>query len=303
MGQDIIDHYVFNGMMRKLAYKTMHVRLYAIKRLHLVNGVDLDFSKMPQLKMVIRGFKRVTRGPRRKLAISVKMIRDLIADDDLDVSEWDDLITATAVLFGFFFLLRSSEYLRTEHGTDADKCVRMEHLTFYREGALIDGAGDLAATRMCLFLPFSKTSTTGNGVSLVLDADPGNPLCAVHMCNRMRAMKPHRFRVCVGDKHVFTSANGTVLHKTKVKNLLKEAAKREGFEPADFTSHSLRAGGASAMYHNGFSAEEIQRRGRRVSDVWKVYIQGNSEGAAAMTRRMSTNSMMLHDQLKGAWTA
>ena len=49
------------------------------------------------------------------------------------------------------------------------------------------------------------------------------------------------------------------------------------------------------MYHNGFSAEEIQRRDRWVSDVWKVYIQWNSEGAEAMTRRMSTNSTMLHN--------
>ena len=43
--QEIIDHYVFYGMIRKLAFKTMHVRLYAIKRLYLVNGVDLDFAK------------------------------------------------------------------------------------------------------------------------------------------------------------------------------------------------------------------------------------------------------------------
>ncbi len=57
------------------------------------------------------------------------------------------------------------------------------------------------------------------------------------------------------------------------------------------------------MYHNGFSAEEIQRRGRWVSDVWKVYIQGNSDGVESMTRRVSTNSTMLHDQLKGPWTA
>ena len=69
-----------------------------------------------------------------------------------------------------------------------------------------------------------------------------------------------------------------MLHKEKLQHHLKNAAASEGFNPADFTSHSLRAGGASAMYHNGFSAEEIQRRGRWVSDVWKVYIQGNSEG-------------------------
>ena len=40
-----------------------------------------------------------------------------------------------------------------------------------------------------------------------------------------------------------------------------------------------------------------------MSDVWKVYIQGNSEEVEAMTRRMSTNSTMLHDRLKGAWAA
>ena len=53
----------------------------------------------------------------------------------------------------------------------------------------------------------------------------------------------------------------------------------------------------------GFSAEVIQRRGRWVSEVWKFYIQGNSEGAEAMTRRMSTNSTIPHDRLKGAWAA
>ena len=78
--QEIIDHYVFYEMIRKLALKTMHIRLYAIKRLHLINGVDMDFAKMPQLRLVMRGFKRVTREPRRKLAISVKMLRDLIEE-------------------------------------------------------------------------------------------------------------------------------------------------------------------------------------------------------------------------------
>ena len=303
MEQEVINHYVFYGMIRKLAVKTMHVRLYAIKRLHLVNGIELDFAKMPQLRLVMRGFKRVTRGPRRKLAISVKMLRDLVTNKDLDPAKWDDMIQITAVLFGFFFLLRSSEYLRTEHGVDEDKCVRIEHLTFYRNNEIIDGAGPLHATRVRLFLPFSKTSTTDNGVSLVLDADPGNILCPIQMCNALRSLKPHRFRECEGHKHIFATANGTVLHKEKLQHHLKNAAASEGFNPADFTSHSLRAGGASAMYHNGFSAEEIQRRGRWVSDVWKVYIQGNSEGAEAMTRRMSTNSTMLHDRLKGAWAA
>ena len=94
----------------------------------------------------------------------------------------------------------------------------------------------------------------------------------VEMCNELRERQPHRFREAEGNKHVFVTANGTVFHKAMLQHLLKNAATK---------ANSLRAGEASATYHNGFSAEEIQRRGRWVSDVWKVYIKGNSEGAEA----------------------
>ena len=96
---------------------------------------------------------------------------------------------------------------------------------------------------------------------------------------------------------MFRMKFGLVLHKNHVQSLLKGAARRAGFKPEDFTSHSLRAGGASAMYHNGYSVEEIQRRGRWVSDVWKIYIQGNSAGAESMTRRMTEHSTVLHQRL------
>ena len=52
------------------------------------------------------------------------------------------------------------------------------------------------------------------------------------------------------------------------------------------------------MYHNGFSVEEIQRRGRWVSDVWKVYIQGYAADAAGTTRRMTERSVVLHERLE-----
>ena len=98
--------------------------------------------------------------------------------------------------------------------------------------------------------------------------------------------------------------DGLVLHKYHLQKLLQGAAGWFGFKPKYFTSHSLRAGGASAIYHNGFTMEEIQRRGRWVSDVWKIYIQGNSADAALMTKRMSENStpsMVLHERLKASW--
>ena len=296
--QELIDLYAFFGVLRGLAYETVHVRLYAIKRLHLENDIDLDFAKMPRLRMVQRGMKRLGRGPVRKLAISVDMLRDILAHGELDLSKWDDLLKFTAMNCGFFFLLRSCEYLRTEHGADPEKCIRMEHLTFSRDGVKIRGDGRLLATRMTIFIPFSKTDVVGEGVTLTLDVDSGNPLCVVTLFNRLRVMNPARFAARNGGDHVFRTRSGRVLHKHHVQKLLKGGASRAGFNPKDFTSHSLRAGGASAMYHNGFTVEEIQRRGRWASDVWKIYIQGNSAEAAAMTKRMSNNSTILPERLK-----
>ena len=93
---------------------------------------------------------------------------------------------------------------------------------------------------------------------------------------------------------VFTLRSGMVLAKAQVHRVLKAAARRAGFDPKDFTSHSLRAGGASAMYHNGFTYEQIQRRGRWVSDVWKIYVQGTSDQEMNMTQRMSENATNLN---------
>ena len=72
-----------------------------------------------------------------------------------------------------------------------------------------------------------------------------------------------------------------VVHKHHVQTLLKEAASRAGFNPEDFMSHSLWAGGASAMYHNGFTVEEIQCRG----DGRRTYVRSTSRESPWKRRR------------------
>ena len=196
MEQKLIDHYAFFGVLRSLAFKTMHVRLYAIKRVHLEHGIDLDFSKMPRLRMVQRGLKRFAQGPRRKLAISTDMLLDICLNGGLDFSKWDDMLKWTATCTGFFFLLRSQEYLRTEHGVDELKCLKTEHLSFSmgEKGEVpIAADGPLAATKVTMFIAFSKTDVVGEGVTLQLHADPGNPLCVVDMFNKLRELCPSRF--------------------------------------------------------------------------------------------------------------
>ena len=292
----LLGHYAYFGAIRQLSHKTLHVRLYAIKRLHLENGIHLDYTVMHRLKTVQRGLRNVQGESVRKLAITIDMLRDIHAHDGLDENDWDDQLAYTAILTGFFFLLRSVEYLHTEHGVDPKKTVRVEHVTFWRRGQRISREGPLEADRVVLLIPYSKTDALGVGVELEIDIDEGNPLCPVEAFNRLRRLAPNRFGPARDQRYLFTTSNGLVLRKARVQALLKASAQRAGFDPKDFTSHSLRAGGASAMYHNGYGIDAIKRRGRWVSDVWKIYVQGLSATRQDYTQRMTTTATLLRDQ-------
>ncbi len=70
---------------------------------------------------------------------------------------------------------------------------------------------------------------------------------------------------------LFTMSDGRVLDKAVLTKLLREAALRMGMNPDDMDTHSLRAGGCSAMHDAGLPDYIIQRRGRWISNCWKLY--------------------------------
>ena len=73
-----------------------------------------------------------------------------------------------------------------------------------------------------------------------------------------------------------------VLERSTVDTALKAAAVALGLDPADHATHSLRAGGATALYAIGsqWPPSKIQRRGRWLSDCWLLYIWPDREEAA-----------------------
>ena len=90
--------------------------------------------------------------------------------------------------------------------------------------------------------------------------------------NLLRRMRPEFFAENNYDSFLFVLSDGQVLHKDVVVKLLRDAAVRLGLSPKILASHSLRAGGCSAMFNAGtFSEAEIQRRGRWVTSCWKAY--------------------------------
>ena len=87
-------------------------------------------------------------------------------------------------------------------------------------------------------------------------------LCIPALINKLRVMNPSAFEEKNRDSFFFTMSDGKVLPKCAVERLLRMAALRLGMDPRILASHSLRAGGCSAMFDAKFADHEIQRRGR-----------------------------------------
>ena len=99
-----------------------------------------------------------------------------------------------------------------------------------------------------------------------------------------------------GDEFFFTMSDGRVLDKSVINTLLRESAIRLKLNPDDLGTHSLRAGGCSAMHDAKRPEHEIQRRGRWISNCWKLYCwpsrvhdDGLADAMAAASSKLFTH--------------
>ncbi|EGZ19599.1 hypothetical protein PHYSODRAFT_435673, partial [Phytophthora sojae] len=67
---------------------------------------------------------------------------------------------------------------------------------------------------------------------------------------------------------------------------LKHAAERVGHEPDSYGSHSLRSGGASALFNAGYDSLAIKLFGRWRSDAVERYTRMSSQLTARMAGDM-----------------
>ena len=70
-----------------------------------------------------------------------------------------------------------------------------------------------------------------------------------------------------------------------------------GFVPAAVSSHSLRSGGAMALYLQGVPASTIQKMGRWSSDVFLTYIQAQIAGLTGPLAQIMSQSLPFHNLL------
>ena len=156
-----------------------------------------------------------------------------------------------------------------------------------------DAEPGLDCDELIIFHEFSKNDFMGQGTDNNIKRCKDVRLCIPSLINKLRAMKPSAFEEQNRDKFVFTMSDGKVLPKVVVERLLREAALGMGVDPRILASHSLRAGGCTAMFNAKYADHEIQRRGRWVSSCWKIYAWSGRKRDSDVADRMASSDSNL----------
>ena len=200
-----------------------------------------------------------------------------------------------AIIAFYYLLLRAGEY--THHPqTEQRRTVRFT----VQDIALWEGTKRLEHTLPAPTLHSRCTSATlsilnqksGRTNQSVHQEATGTDTCPVTaLIRRLTSIRDHTndTQTCISAYFTHDSKTPRLLHSKDMNNAIKQAVsalklERHGLSPNLVGSHSLRAGGAMAMYLNNVPITTIKKLGRWASDAFLMYIH---EQIAALSENVS----------------
>ena len=193
---------------------------------------------------------------------------------------WAALVTA------FFFLLRSSEYSAQFPGQVIDrKGLRGVDVTPKLEGVPVDSLE--LADEVVLKIRGSKTDQLNRGEWRNHFRSVDRELCPVQALAYYQHHAPERFRGSEAADWLFVWADGTPLLRDQIQAHLQNMAEECGLDRDEYASHSLRFGGASALWNAFRDSGMVQRWGRWASQCYQGYVWEARDAAKDVSTRMA----------------
>jgi hypothetical protein len=115
----------------------------------------------------------------------------------------------------------------------------------------------------------------------------GELLCPVVALVDLNTHFPQRLRGSEKMLALCRFANGRPVRREDVQHLLQLAAVAAGQDPGRMGSHSLRIGGATALYHTTQDLEIVKRFGRWASNAFHGYLWEAHEKQAGLATGMA----------------
>ena len=270
-------HYLFTDLGRTTPYidQTLsHVRHYY--KIHGRTSNELLSAAVLAVKRAVRIESAMSREdpfPERKLPFTGDMVAPAISFHRARLSGID-LLIALAFRCGFCHLLRASEYLNPSGSRLSRHCIRAKHVVFQYETEAHERRCVSGAELRLLQIPYSRILVYKITVPSVKNdvyrtgrfhyGSAHRPIDGVDIC---RELYDHAVSsTLLPDDPFFSmrlpSGSRQTLTYAVMRLAVKAAAIRLGVDPAKFSLHSLRIGGACALRAAGAPLSMILFMGR-----------------------------------------
>ena len=219
-------------------------------------------------------------GSRRKQkALPMMVLRKMM---DISVSEWDEAVS-WLLIGAIFFAMRSCEYLETnaKEASRRTKILRVRNIQFLKDGRRVkhDHPQLEHSDIVMITFEFQKNDTRDVQIHMFKTSDNVlNPVKAwAKTVKRILSYKDgsEDSKVCA-----FQHNKSTITHlkaddvRTRLRAIVALIGEDIlGFTKDDIGLHSLRSGGAMAMFLSGTSTIVIRRVGRWSSEAFLEYIR------------------------------
>ena len=230
----------------------------------------------------IKALKRLLGDSTGKLPATPQLLRHI--KRCLDFRKPRHAVIWCAVTFGFFLMMRCSEYLAEGKVFDPVRALTTDKVLPQAGGQPIEAGDFERADALTILFELSKTDQNRIGCTRTVFAT-GDDLCPVEAYKQLRRVRGSDWNA---REAVMMDKSGWIMNRDFMASLLKVAGVDCGVPSSEVATHSLRIGGATAMYATQkYSDDEIRRFGRWKSDCWRRYVYSAREAVAGLAAAMS----------------
>eukprot|EP00971_Amphidinium_carterae_P105852 2096399-Amphidinium_carterae.2 len=288
---ELLQYLAFHGLMGASVHK-LRLMIFSVQRHHREAGAGDPLEGKQRIWLVLASMARRGAPQTRKAGVTPPMLEWLHEQ----LSPWfeepgpeglDAAVLWATVLVGYLFLARASEMVAVNN-VDERKIIRSCDVAFKNEEGLPSTPNE--AERIEITFRHQKADQLAFGAvrTHYRIKGKGAHLCVVRAIGRVWSRCP--LRNPKGSEHhlpLLRWYSGGVVNRGALQNALKRAASAVGVPPERTVVHSLRVGGASALYQATGSIDIVQRWGRWASGAFHRYLWEAAEQskglAAAMT--------------------
>ena len=225
-----------------------------------------------ELKLTLKGLTRISSHlPKKALPITPEILRDMFAF--LNMDSLIDKVYWALFLIAFFMMSRKSNLVPVSIAK-FDKNKQL-----LRKDILIE------ENLLIILVKWSKTIQFGERVLRIpIVSIPNSILCPVAAYKNMISAIPAShsapaFCKILGDKRV-------PITYLEFQNKLKYLIGCTGRNPASYSTHSFRRGGASLAFKSDVPSELIQMHGDWRSDAYKKYLEFTLEQKLLVSKKI-----------------